>query len=303
MQRISYFNHFRLTFGNLEPDWISVLPDTGYGVLFMEVDQYIPGNVLYVEGSAIKTLNLQTNETWLIAGDIEIRGYRNGYGGSVRFNIPSSFHQRNSTELIILDTRNGCIRTVSQKTNATSNLAGICTETGDVDGPFNIARVGAPEKFAEIRPGVLAFTDFMCNCIKVLDLVNARVTTLAIVGEPVFGLAKKPGTEDLIFTVNGGLGKVNSCSGNVAFLTTTIYTGYRDGPLTESSHTSAVFSLRPETLLFLNQDIMLVTGFRTHLIRVVNFASEFVTSICDPSLDGNLTLSGDIETCHISYPR
>ena len=108
-------------------------------MLFMELDKFIPGNILFVESHSLKTLNLATNETWLIAGNTASRGYRQGTGEIARFNGPFSFHQRNSTDVIILDSNNGCIRTLSRLTNSTEILAGLCTKPGDLDGPLRSA--------------------------------------------------------------------------------------------------------------------------------------------------------------------
>ena len=222
----------------------------------MELDKFIPGNILFVESHSLKTLNLATNETWLIAGKTASRGYSQGTGETTRFNGPFSFHQRNSTDVIILDSNNGCIRTLSRLTYTTEILAGFCTIPGDIDGPLRSARLGKPEKVVELESDVLAFTDVASYSIKKLDLAH----------EPVFGLAKRPNSADLIFTFNGGLGKVDLCNLNVEYLTQSIYTGIRDGPLSLSNVTSAVFTPRPETLVFLNEYIMILTGFRTHLL-------------------------------------
>ena len=63
--------HCRFLFGRVEPNWIVLTNDTrDYGVLFLEQDQFIPGNILFIDDHAIKTLNLETAETWLIAGDV-----------------------------------------------------------------------------------------------------------------------------------------------------------------------------------------------------------------------------------------
>ena len=77
-----------------------------------------------------------------------------------------------------------------------------------------------------------------------------------------------------------------------------------DGPLTVSPFTNgAIFSIRPESLYFLDENTMLTAGFHSHLVRVVDFASAYVTSICEASAEGSASTSGDIETCQLSNPR
>ena len=66
---------------------------------------------------------------------------------------------------------------------------------------------------------------------------------------------------------------------------------------------NAISSVRPETLYFLDENTMLTAGFHSHLVRVVDFASAYVTSICEASAEGSTTTSGDVETCQLSNPR
>lgn len=290
---------FRFTFDHVQPDWLSI-PEIGYGILYMEQDQFIPGNILLIDSHAIKTLDQQTNETTVIAGSEDYRGYREGIGNAARFQAPFSFHQINSTNVIITDTDNHCFRMLSRVSNLTSMLAGLCTISGNDTGAFPLARFNEPSKIVELQPGILAFTDSLNENIKKLDFVNEEVTVLTQFNHPVFALAIRPGTRDLYFSFHGGFGSVDiSTFQTVEYVTQTSYTGYRDGALKDY----AVFTARPETLLFLSKDVMLVAGFRTHIIRIVNFVSEFVSSICDPEPEGNTTRSGDIETCQLSYPR
>ena len=53
----------------------------------MEQDQFILGNILYIEDHSVKTLNLETKETWLISGNSTTPGYWEGVGEDARFNL------------------------------------------------------------------------------------------------------------------------------------------------------------------------------------------------------------------------
>ena len=108
----------------------------------MEQDQFIPGYILYIEDHSVKTLNLETKESWVISGDSTRPGYREGVGKDAMFNVPSSIHQRDAAALILLDSENGCIRTISRLTNETQKLAGFCRLSGDKDGNFDFALIG-----------------------------------------------------------------------------------------------------------------------------------------------------------------
>ena len=238
--------------------------------------------------------------------DVITPGYREGVGDSARFNIPYSIHHRNATDLIVSDVENHCIRTLSRLTNETKRLVGLCGTQGNVDGSFGVARLGFPEKMTEIEPNVLAFNDVAYKNIRLLDLGNERVSTLRSFREYVYGLAKRPNSQDLIVSISGSLGKINLCNGKAVYLTKVPYNEAppRNGPLTVSPFTNgAIFSIRPETLYFLDENTMLTAGFHSHLVRVVDFASAYVTSICEALAEGSASTSGDIETCQLSNPR
>ena len=265
----------------------------------MEMDLKVPGNVLYLESNSLKTVDLDTKETHLIAGKADTRGYREGIGEEARFHAPFSFYQMNGSEVVILDAENRCIRKVSRLTNETSILAGWCTVPGDQDGSFSTANFGHPEKVVEISPNKLAFTDSTNFCIRELDFDQEKTSTLLRLDILLFGLTLRPHTRELYFSFVGGFGSLNLDDLKYTMHTQTSHHGYRDGGLSED----AVFAVRPETLVFITNNIMLVSGFNTHLIRVVNFLAETVSSICDPAPKGNFTRSGDIETCVLSNPR
>lgn len=288
-----------MTFGEVKPEWINITDQTGYGVLFMEMDLRLPNHVLLIESSSLRTLDLTTNETHLIAGKADIRGYREGAGDEARFNAPFSFYQTDGSEVIVLDSLNKCIRRLSRDTNQTSILTGLCTIPGDVDGSFQQARFGQPEKVVQISPDELALTDAVNLCIRKLDMREEQTSTLLKLDKPLHGLTMRPHTRDLYFSFIGGFGLFNLDNNQYEILTQSKLYGYRDGDLSDM----AVFSRRPETMLFITYNVMLVAGFDTHLIRVVNLMGETVSSVCNPTLEGNLTSAGGIETCLLSFPR
>ena len=104
-------------------------------------------------------------------------------------------------------------------TNETKRLVGLCGTPGDVDGSFRVARLGVPEKMTEIKPDVLAFNDVTYKSIRLLDLETERVSTLVRLREYVYGVAKRPNSQDLMFSFSGSLGKINLCSGKAVYLT------------------------------------------------------------------------------------
>ena len=286
------------------PELLSI-PATGYGIVHMEKDRFVNGNILYIESHAVKTINLSTNESWLIAGNATDRGYRNGKGNFVRFHAPFSFHQRSSTEVIIFDSMNSCIRILSRLTNLTMPLAGLCITPGNKDGNFTTTRFSQPEKNVEISSNAIAITDVKNNCIMMLDFALEQITTLVQLALPLVGITMKPDSEDLIFSYSGGLGKVNFRTLEVEYTTETNYVGYRDGTLDAAPRTGAIFSLKPEELLFLSNKVMMVADLYNHMLRIVDYENFLVSSVCDPAFNGSLShiRAGNITSCRLSYPR
>ena len=288
---------FSFRFGNVEPERWPITTATGFGVMHMERDLFVPGNILYLESHALMTLNLNTNESTLIAGSITNTGFNNGIGNAVRFDGPFAFLQLDSSMVVISDRNNHCFRTVSRLTNATSTFAGACEARGDIDGPFTSAKMRLPESMVKISPNEILFTDFSVASIRKLDISTNQVSLVVQLNESAHGLAQQPGSQNLIFSVYGGLLRLNLDTLNVNYLTQTSSHGSVDGPLG-----SSVFHRKPESLAFLDSDVMIAAGFQSHLVRVVDFAELYVSSICQLS-NANEVQAGTISSCKMDYPR
>ena len=75
----------------------------GTRIAHMEFDLFVPGNLLFVCGHSVQTLNPQNNHADLIAGGDTGRGYVEGQGSDVRFNYPKSAIQTNHTHIVVGD--------------------------------------------------------------------------------------------------------------------------------------------------------------------------------------------------------
>ena len=115
----------------------------------------------------------------------------------------------------------------------------------------------------------------------------------------------KPDSEDLIFSYSGGLGKVNFRTLEVEYTTDTNYVGYRDGTLDAARGTGAIFSLKPEELLFVSNKVMVVADLYNHMLRIVDYQNFLVSSVCDPASNGSVShiRAGNITFCRLSFPR
>lgn len=288
---------YRITFEEVQPDLVQV-SNAGLGVTYLEEDQFLPNHILYTDNNSVKTLNTKTLEQQNIVGDDSTRGYLEESGSAARFHGPTSFYQTNVSHFILLDSNNHCVRVVSRLTNQTARLAGICTVRGNVVGTFTASRFNLPEKVVRLPSGNLAIAEVGNRCIKVLDLDDETTSILVTLTRLIYSLTMRPDTNMLYFSTTGGLGMVNLESKIVTYITRLGSAGVLDGPLAE-----AVFDSRPESLLFLTADVLLVTGLHSHILRVVNLKDSYVSSICDPSDTGASTQAGGVENCRLTSPR
>ena len=88
-------------------------------------DEFVPGNLLFVERHTIKTTDGTT--TSLIAGSSTSYGYLEDVGANARFDDILSFVQLSKARVILTDSDNHCLRSIDRTTSGTSTYAGNCT--------------------------------------------------------------------------------------------------------------------------------------------------------------------------------
>ena len=66
---------------------------TNYKPLHIDLDLWIPGNIIYSNDNALNTVNSQSGITSTIAGVTDSDEYSNGYGGDARFDRVKGFIQ------------------------------------------------------------------------------------------------------------------------------------------------------------------------------------------------------------------
>ena len=287
--------------------------NSGLGIMHMEFDRFVPDNLLYIDGHSLKTLNMSIMEGHLIAGLTKTNGSQDGVGSHARFDHPYSFYQYNSTYVVIADAYNYCLRSVDRLTNQTSWVAGGCGSYDYVDGSFSQSRFNVLQKMVRL-PGtdnghvvlLSTYSKFWgIGRIRTINFYEHRVGTLYehfywTAARNIFALGIRPNTTIVYFTRGGGLGKVDYSSGESSFVSVLPSIGFTDGNFRD-----AWLSPHPECLIFLNQDTMIITDYENHLLRVGNFNSRLISSICDwqQGQGGDLTKAGNISTCKLIYPR
>lgn len=255
----------------------------------LQRDLFVPGNILHIYAHSINTLNPQTGQSYVVAGDTANRGYTEGRGPEARFKYPSGLYQINQTHVLVLDRNNFCIRLLSREDNSTSTVVG--GTYGYLDGPFLEARLTYMEDITQLpftNSSELAFTDPDWKSIRKLNLHTEQVSTIARVAQRPLSLTVDPCKEILYFTFHGGLGKITIQSVEVEYLTP--FDGEKgliDGPLS-----SAKFSSHPRSLTFLTNHIILIADYDNEVLRVVDLLNNSVSTIGQrgyPPAAGSLT--------------
>lgn len=263
----------------------------------MAEDLRHPGHLLMAENHCLKTLNLANQQTSLVVGNSYIAGYREGSGGSARFNILSGFEQINSSHVLITDVYNHCIRLLDRSTNTTTTIAGVCGWSGHRDGPLTSARLNTPFKIIRLpNTDRYLISDYGNLLIRELNLATGQVSTFVNTTEKPNALLLSRDGSSVFFSWFKGIGEVNLLTKQVTFLTSPDkkYYGFRDGPASR-----AVFH-RVEEMVYLNDNLILMTDLRNNVLRLFNIRNKYVTTICNT---GNSTVSGTIETCQMRVPR
>jgi hypothetical protein len=115
----------------------------------------------------------------LVAGESSA-GHQDGSFFNATFDHPWGLAiDAAGNKLYVSDKDNNCIRVVDlERQNKVSTLAGI-DQAGYEDGPFNRAAFHSPTSLVFLSPTLLAVNDAGNHRIRVLDLANQSVTTLA----------------------------------------------------------------------------------------------------------------------------
>ena len=142
----------------------------------MAEDEFVPGNLLFADGSALKTTDGTT--TSLIAGMSRSTGYIEGVSANARFNTILSFIQLSRSHVILTDAENHCLRSVDRTTNQTSTYSGNCTERGDKDGVDALFTWPFSMIVDLMNSQQLIISEFNSRSLKTINTVSKHVSTI-----------------------------------------------------------------------------------------------------------------------------
>lgn len=268
-----------------ENSTMSVYLHTDDSALHMQPDLFVKGNLLFSMNQALLTSDGTTQH--VIVGDPKrnpstMIPYVEGVGANASFTEISSFAQRNGTDVLLADSKHGCIRSVNRLTNATQIVAGECKRVyyGDeqVDGPLVNATFHIITDIYYYEE-VIYVIESSKSTVRKVDLKLNLVSTLA--NETQFRDYDGPlsftiqlDDKVLYLTTVYGLAKINLLDENFSYLTNASNSGYVDGPLRTSKWHFA------RNLLFIEKEILLVVDAYNSRLRIVDLTSMYVSTWC-----------------------
>ena len=268
-------------------------------VYHIEPDQYVPGNILFSDGHALKTTDGTT--TSLIAGSSS-SGYSTSSGSSARFNYLFGFHQITATRVFLVDSYNHCMRMLDRTSNASYvSYAGYCCNAGYADGtsraPFYSPWSAIADKKAT---GRLLVTDKSNHAIRHVytnyhgyQYVTTFYRSTSSLQNPT-GITQEHTSGDLFITTQARyVYKLAYSSKAQTLLSGTASSGFQDGFFCQT------LFYAPYELLLLRPHKLLIADSHNHRLRVLDLNSLMTSSLCSGTsgtVDGNLT------ACTLQYP-
>ena len=133
----------------------------------MEVDLYVPNNVLYLDSSGLFTTSKSSTD----------RLTQNLIG---KFNFITSFAQLNSTHIIVTDTQMHCLYSYNRVNKKKSEFAGSCSAKGSTDGSLKNARLDAPFRLTRSDNKTIRYLYFEepSDKIRSVDIQHSTVNTV-----------------------------------------------------------------------------------------------------------------------------
>ena len=262
---------------------ISYFVVTSGWVYNLEEDHFIPGNIIYTDGSSIKTSD--GKKISVVVGNATGYGYVEGQGASAVFNSIFGFTQVGLDQLVVSDYNNYCIRHVNRTTGNTTQHIGQCGKPGSGQVKFGVdSAIGRPKLVIVDNqlPHHLLFahTDSKGFYLAHFDMKNK------IVGP--FSEALKADTIDFGQMANGDLINTrNYYSGSsyhivnvlnyhvkLNYLLAGSIVGYSDGFSTSGRYDY------PTGVVEVGKGISIIGDYNNNRVRIFNRTSNYTSTLC-----------------------
>lgn len=277
----------RFEFGELKN-----FTNTTHFVFHIEVDATNSSRLIFAVRGAIQATDGQVTTT--VTGSTSETGYQEGIGQAARFYYIRDFVQEFRKQIIVLDSRNHCLRLVHRPSMQTEAFAGKCETFGFTNGnsglfyyPSSILR--------DVHSNGVYVTDSYNNALRYVDLITRVISTVLSTGvrrpdSVAFGFNNKTlllsnyhyisrydiDSQTLV-NITGDPGRAWHVNGNLA--------------------TARFFY--PRELLPLNGNVTLLADFNNNRLRIIDEGANNVSSIC---AGRRKMVEGPAATCQLLQP-
>lgn len=267
----------------------------------MEADQFRVGNVIYLEGGALKTSDGNTPPITII-GEVGESGYVEGKGTDVRMES-IGFHQLTGPHVVFADYLNNCLRDVWRANRQTSPYAGKC-RTGlggyanGVEARFSFPTYIITDTFRgnSTEEQILIITDTGNNALREMNTKTKVVTTLIKSKDQLRfmqAITQDLVTGDLFVTRRYSVVRFSYETTTLILLAGSHSAGKRDGSFSDTLFQS------PIGLVLLANEKLLVADSDNHVLRLLDLPSETTSSICTGK-EGKVNEKFDL--CELTRP-
>ena len=262
-------------------------------MLHIAEDEFVPGNLLFADGNALKTTDGTT--TSVIAGSSILAWYLEDVGSNARFSGIFSFLQLSRSHIVLADYFNYCFRSVDRTTNLTSTYSGNCTNRGDRDGVDALFYSPISIILDMKNNTQLLIADFYLGSLKKIILADKRVSTIYTDSSyRLITLLQDPSTGNIYVTFNHGSGLIDYESLSFSVIAgSSSQSGFVDGAI------SQVRVSYPREVAFLSPHKLLIADNSNNRLRVIDLITNTSSSICS-GVGGHL--DGDLLSCRLRYP-
>ena len=262
-------------------------------VFHIAEDEFVPGNLLFADGHALKTTDGST--TSLIAGSSISAAYLEDVGSNARFDRIFSFLQLSSSLLVLADYGYHCFRNVDRTTNQTSTYSGVCTNRGDRDGVDALFNSPWSIKQDVKNNTQLLIADLFLGSLKKIIVGNKHVSTIYTDSSyRLSSLLQDPSTGNIYVTFHHGLGLIDYESLSFSVIAgSSSHAGFVDGALSQIRY------FKPKEVTFLSPHKLLIADLINDRLRVIDLITNTSSSICS-GVKGHL--DGDLSSCELDHP-
>jgi len=244
----------------------------------MEKDEYIPGNILFIDGYSLRTTNGISVST--IAGSPKFSGYSTSSGTSGRFSHPFGFYQKNRTHVIVADYINACLRMIDRTNGHISQFAGTCQSVGHRDGRVGYAQLYYPYQMLldKTSPTTLIVSQSRPSSsyayLRSIDINTGTAGVLVSSGLNYPGSMTWDESENVLYVANNYyIAKITWSTKSVQTLVGSTSSGNIVGSFSQSRFNTL------KDIFSMNKELVLINEWNQSKLKAINVASQISMTV------------------------